>query len=322
MNNKALGSSLNSEVIDKIRELHRPSILGTLIFVLYACLMYFGVGYLIYELLISNLNIFIKVILFPFLLFLSLGGLRLMGNLGHDGTHFTLSKNKFISVIMGCFFSSCVIGFMEMGFSVSHWYHHRFINQSSDPDVMHYSRYDKSKGFLNRLFFAFPSRLPHYWSNTIKMALGKPLTYDCKIGLNSRSIKVASFLNIIFSIFWLSSYIMISIYNPIYALVGIWIPNLVALFANGFTVFIQHGGTGKEELYASRSIVSPLTTILYFGGNFHLEHHLYPGIPMYRLPFLHALLRDNGVYNQEGINIDFAPFAELTYAWSNYPNGK
>ena len=314
--------SLSTEVIHQIREMHRPSVLGTLVFMLYACMMYFGVAYLIYLVASSSLFFLMKIIMLVPLYILCAGGLRLMGNLGHDGTHFSLHHNKVVSTLIGCFFSSSVIGFTEMGFAVSHWYHHRYTNQLLDPDVIHYSKFPKSEGFLKRLFLAFPSRIPHYYLNTIKMAIGKPLSYDCKLAFNAQTIKILSFLNIVFSIFWLSVYITITIYNPLLGVASIWLPNIIALLGNSFTVFIQHAGTTQERLYNSRSLISPMTTVLYFGGNYHLEHHLYPGIPMYRLPALHCLLKEQGVYNQqEKVHLDSVPFAELAHAWSNYPDG-
>jgi fatty acid desaturase len=48
-----------------------------------------------------------------------------------------------------------------------------------------------------------------------------------------------------------------------------------------------------HELNASRTVVSsPLERFLVapFGVNFHLEHHLFPGVPAYHLPSVHELL--------------------------------
>ena len=49
---------------------------------------------------------------------------------------------------------------------------------------------------------------------------------------------------------------------------------------------------------ATRTNSSPLLTLLYFGNNFHLEHHLYPGVPCYRLPAVHSHLKSLGVFDQ------------------------
>jgi len=38
-------------------------------------------------------------------------------------------------------------------------------------------------------------------------------------------------------------------------------------------------------------------TAVYFGANYHLEHHAYPGVPCYRLPTVHKLLTASGMYD-------------------------
>jgi fatty acid desaturase len=38
--------------------------------------------------------------------------------------------------------------------------------------------------------------------------------------------------------------------------------------------------------------------------NYHLEHHLYPGVPCYRLGRIHRLLKSNGTYQRESPPIE------------------
>lgn len=54
----------------------------------------------------------------------------------------------------------------------------------------------------------------------------------------------------------------------------------------------------SSELRATRSLPShPLIRFFFNNQNYHLEHHLFPGIPWYNLPAVHELLAD--VYRRE-----------------------
>lgn len=306
---------------DVVRNLHKPSNLGTITFVVYACFLYSLSAYLIYYVISTEINWIIKAIILVPLNYLSLCGLRLMGNLGHDGTHFTLHKNKVISVLIGCFFSSSIIGFTEMGFSSVHWYHHKYTNQVLDPDVIHYRKFKREKGLLKRLLLAFPSRIPVYYMNTIKMSLGVPLERTNPLPLSSQKIRLLSMANLLFSVLWISIYLIITLINFPLGLFSFILPNLLALIANSFTVFIQHSGTETGRLQSSRSLTSSITTILYFGGNYHLEHHLFPAIPMYRLPKVHHLLVENGTYQNNKVYLENNGKGELVHGFGDYPMG-
>jgi fatty acid desaturase len=45
-------------------------------------------------------------------------------------------------------------------------------------------------------------------------------------------------------------------------------------------------------------------TFLFFGANYHLEHHAYPGVPCYRLPRLHRYLASLGTYDRVNASHD------------------
>ncbi|MBI2089732.1 MAG: fatty acid desaturase [Deltaproteobacteria bacterium] len=50
--------------------------------------------------------------------------------------------------------------------------------------------------------------------------------------------------------------------------------------------------------------------------NYHLEHHLYPSMPWYNLPRLHALLQDN--YRQAG---SFIYKSYMKFLWDAFRAG-
>jgi fatty acid desaturase len=49
----------------------------------------------------------------------------------------------------------------------------------------------------------------------------------------------------------------------------------------------------SDTVLGTRSILTnPVTAFFMCNENYHLEHHLYPGIPWYNLPRLHQALRN------------------------------
>ena len=57
----------------------------------------------------------------------------------------------------------------------------------------------------------------------------------------------------------------------------------------------QHAGL-QEDVLDHRSncrtiVLNPVLSFLYMNMNYHLEHHMYPLVPMYALPRLHAMIK-------------------------------
>ena len=87
-------------------------------------------------------------------------------------------------------------------------------------------------------------------------------------------------------------------------LVRLWFLPLAAtaLFSQ-IRAVAEHGLTLKGNTFtASRTVVSsPVVSYLMCNINYHLEHHLCPNLPWYRLPAAHRLLQD--VYRRSGASV-------------------
>lgn len=299
--------------------IYTPSIVGTSLFIFYACVMYFLPGYLAYLVASLAAPVLLRILLIIPLVLLAGNGLLLMGYLGHDGIHFNLHRNRVVSFLIGCFFSSSIIGYLEMGFASIHWNHHRYTNQDLDPDVAHFGKF---KNFWTRLVFARITLNLKFFKDTLKMALGQPLPYSYKLPFQPQTLKLLSLLNLGFSLLWLLLYIQLTVYKPLLGLTLIVLPSLVVLMGSGLFPYLQHSGTKEGLLSNARTLNSPIWTILNFGGNYHLEHHMYPNVPIYRLPYLHRYLQDQNLYDQEKeVFIDRKFLSSLRYALLNYPQG-
>ena len=63
------------------------------------------------------------------------------------------------------------------------------------------------------------------------------------------------------------------------------------------------GGLSYDNLLSStRTVRTPFIEKFFIAPHnvgYHLEHHLYPGVPYYNLPKLHQLLMERGNYKEE-----------------------
>jgi len=80
---------------------------------------------------------------------------------------------------------------------------------------------------------------------------------------------------------------------PIGILLRVWLlPGVLVGYISAVRALAQHALTDAHDpLLASRSVRSnPVVSFCLLNENYHLEHHLFPEIPSYNLPPLHALL--------------------------------
>ena len=82
------------------------------------------------------------------------------------------------------------------------------------------------------------------------------------------------------------------------------LPVLIAIVLSNVRGNAEHVGTGiGAEILISRTVTSTrLVSFLMCNLNYHLEHHLFPGIPWYNLPKAHRLLQT--AYAQTGAHVE------------------
>lgn len=274
-------------------ELYHPSILGMLGFISYAFLMFVGAGVAGY-LVMTNVEStqLMVALLLPCIIVGGLGA-HLLGWMGHDGTHLSLHPNKYVSVTLGLFFSAMLVTYMEMGFAFEHWNHHRYCNKSKDPDIKVLSGL---KTWWQRILFTRIVYNLNYAKILFRVLMKKPLGFHYKLPFKDPALRAFCWLNLAFSLFWLGVYVALTIYDWRIFPFCVLAPTLVGLVLSGSQSYIDHAGTESDALWAnSRTRISAIATALWFGGNYHLEHHLYPGVPAYRLPKVHRILREQGL---------------------------
>jgi beta-carotene hydroxylase len=224
---------------------------------------------------------------------LSQQGLHLLGWVGHEGFHFNLHDNRHVSALLGIVCSSMVAAFMQIGAAVSHWNHHRFTNQERDPDIALFAKY---KTLWERVLFARMAANRQYVRNAFRMACGRPVGYATRLPFKELEVRLFAWLNILLSALWVGIYGWIIYHAPVAGASAIVVPHVFGNWYTGLRSYLEHAGTGTGLFRDSRTRISPFFSAAYFFNNYHLEHHLYPFIPCYRLPQVHRYLRDRGYY--------------------------
>ena len=91
---------------------------------------------------------------------------------------------------------------------------------------------------------------------------------------------------------------------PIDAILKVWIvPLLISSHLTELRAVAEHGLTTRGNVFtATRSVLSN-RWVSFFNCNinYHLEHHLFPGVPWYNLPKVHRLLQEE--YRRGGCSV-------------------
>ena len=299
-------------------EFYQLSMLGSIGFILYAIALYTLPASLSYFIATSMVALPLKIILIVPLTIIAGYGVQMLGTIGHEGFHLSLHKNKLVSILIGLFFSSCVIGYLDMGVMMRHWMHHRYTNQPSDPEIQIQK---PLKTWWQRLLFSRLFLNFHDAKTTFSLALGHDWPYPYLMPIKLATARNLSWINIVFSGFWIGIYLAIFWYAPLVGLYCIVLPLMAALVVSGCQTFIDHGGISDDPFHNSWSRTSPFMTFLFANTNYHLEHHLYPGVPCYHLPKVHQYLKESGIYEQTQATIEPSFFRAYRHLAAEYKAG-
>lgn len=281
---------------------------------LYAFASFFGFGYLSYLVTVAPWPLLAKVPALVICGLLSSNGLHLLGWLAHEGIHLSIVKNKDANLLIGAF-AGAVLMFPTIGLGIAHWPHHRFTNLDRDPDTALQSR---QQTLWRRILLARPAANRQYMSNAIGILLGRPRDSAYRLPFSERKLRWYSGIGFAFMALWMAGYVAVGWSNPTYAIVAFLLPYLWLIPTTGVRIYIEHAGTQAGEFVDARSYTSAFYTVLLFGNNYHLEHHLYPSVPSYKLPRVHRKLRAEGYYDIDHVPIVSGVLAPLRFAASHY----
>jgi fatty acid desaturase len=207
--------------------------------------------------------------------------------LSHEGHHHLLFRRRAVNHTVNVLL--CVpLLHSPSAYRVLHELHHRYLGGPGDPDE--YRNYTGDP----RMRWALQ------W---VRLTIGTlvympliPVVAWRRAGPAERRAIACEYAAMI--VVWLAVFIAV----PMRVLLQVWlIPGVLVGYISAVRALAQHALTDAHDpLLASRSVRSnPLVSFCLLNENYHLEHHLFPEIPSYNLPRLHALLRSRVPHSVE-----------------------
>lgn len=198
----------------------------------------------------------------------------------HEAVHGTLARRRGLNALLG---AACAIPVLQnfSAYRVLHLRHHRDLGGHDDPDhYANYTRWSWMVFLMNwlRLLVGYP-----VYITAIPLLGFKHGTWRDRRGI---LLEIAATLLLCGLLaYWLPAGLLLH---------GWLIPMVFINFMVNVRGMSQHTllPEADDEIRGTRSILTgPVVAFFMCNENYHLEHHLYPGVPWYRLPQVHAALR-------------------------------
>jgi len=208
----------------------------------------------------------------------------------HEAAHGTAFSSKWLNEIV-FYLTSFAFGEEPMYRRYSHGRHHAYTWHSAFDTQMPYQNPLTLRRYLRETLGVLP-----LWENirVIVRLAGGSLTESEREFVPAARVNqliwgarmfLGAYLGIVAVATWLGSlFLIVAFFGG--RIAGQWV---VQLFINS-----QHMCMREEvadHRYSTRSLAcGALTRLLYWNMNFHIEHHLYPGVPFHALPTLNRLV--------------------------------
>ena len=221
----------------------------------------------------------------------------------HEGIHGSLCRRRGSDRWFGFFLGiPSLVSFTA--YRVTHLAHHRHNRTADDPDE--FSNLTPNRRLLAVAFYLWivAGTVTYFFFHVPITAWQRGKAEERRAVLVEYGILLvlyACFVAVAVKFHWLPY------------VVHCWlIPMLVAVLAGNIRGWAEHMLTiPGHPLTQSRTVTSNrVVSFLTLNLNYHLEHHLFPGIPWYNLPAVHALLQDE--YRRAG---SFIYRSYLVFLW-------
>jgi len=214
--------------------------------------------------------------------------IQTMAFISHDiFVHRRLGKDKLLSWV-ACMILTMARFSVPTGYKQAHLKHHRYLGGKQDTEK--YKQHLDTR-FRRFLFSTFPG---------VKMAHGGHLSRETKpyLKVKSRNEKIMSRAKIEQWILrgLLLALLPLAVLFPHYILFGFLVPALlITPIAGTLRIILEHAEVNPDNpyhiaTYYRTGIFSQLV-FLWDSGDCHLIHHIFPGIPFYRMRRANRLIR-------------------------------
>lgn len=225
-----------------------------------------------------------------------------MSNFMHEGIHGTLFRNKRLDRLFG-FVMGAPSMFTVTAYGVNHLLHHKYTGTKDDPDDIHNFTDDPRRLSLIYYLWLFFG-MTFYLGRVAYVALTHATPVERRRIVTERLILTVAAAALFAAAWW---------YGFLWVVLQVWIiPLAFAAFYGNVRGWAEHMLTQPgHPLTETRTVTSnPLFSFLNINLNYHLEHHLFPGVPWYNLPKVHRILLDD--YRAAGASV-YRSYARFLY---------
>ena len=219
--------------------------------------------------------------------------------LSHELFHSTVFRQRRVNSGLFKLFSVATWGNYGY-FSASHWLHHKYTRYEQDPEAVRDAPITTSEilrgatidipGFLSRVIVLVKNAsgfVPNHLIARISYEQKRQVISGARIVLLCQALLVSGFL-----ILGLPELVLLVVLAPFTATLPVRCLELQ-----------QHKDCERNVPDVRRTtrtlILNPALSFLYCNMNYHVEHHLLPSVPYYRLPQLRRELLDSGFVSPE-----------------------
>jgi fatty acid desaturase len=219
----------------------------------------------------------------------------------HEGAHYLLFKNRRLNAVISELLLAWPVFITTRTYRPSHFAHHRHVNTDKDPDLMRKQssvsewQFPKSWGELLALLArdVFGLNTPQLFSDFSDMW---EQTSDRKKGIDSYAVA-----RMLFYVVVVSAVTYFHVW-PMFLL--LWILPILTWVKMAMRVrsIAEHFAIENDAYTPTRTTLPSFLESVFVAPrniNYHIEHHLYPSVPFFRLPKLHALLMKDPVYKSK-----------------------
>lgn len=226
--------------------------------------------------------------------------------LAHDAAHYRLYGTRWLNDLVGRAVGT-VAGVSMCSYRVIHRLHHNHLYKEQDPDTALHGGYPRGKAYLWRKIATDLSGLTAW--KTYAYFFGAP-ALNIQTGTAQRPLDDTSPKLRMDARNDRRTVILFHVSAPVVAFASGWGVEYLVLWLLPLVTVIQailrvraiceHGAVAdlSSPLTAARTNIAnlPMRALLFpHHVNYHIEHHLYPAVPHYFLPALHAELVRYGI---------------------------
>lgn len=227
-----------------------------------------------------------------------------LGIVMHDATHFRLFESRRVNELVGNWLCAFPIGMVTSCYRRSHLPHHLFTNKPNDPywarlvEDAHYA-FPMSRAAFGRILLGdvFGANLRAWWP-TLRSWTGWSSVLDNREKLLTPSERRQ------FVAFWIGALALAAYFGVLSYFLLLWVLPMftLSLAFIRLRVIAEHDlEKAGHELERTRHVdggwferlaIAPLNI------NYHVAHHLFPSVPLYNLPKMHALLMQEPAFRE------------------------